>query len=75
VAAGPALGQAAFAQELADDRHLPRFLKQEAVVAVRRLDHMGLDRLAESVKRVGDLPGRGRRVQPVGTERYQQRPR
>src|ERR1700731_5283425 len=33
------------AQELADDRRLPRFLEQEAVVAVRRLDHMGLHRL------------------------------
>ncbi len=44
-------------------------------MAVRRLDHMELDRLAESAKRVFDLPRSGRRVQPVGAERDQQRPR
>ena len=41
-------------------------------MAVRRLDHMELGRLAESAKRILDLPRRGRRVQPVGTERDQQ---
>ena len=34
-------------EEATDDRRLPRFLEQEAVVAVRRVDHMALDRLAE----------------------------
>ena len=40
-------GQAC-AQELADDGRLPRFLEQEAVVAVRRVDHLEVDRLAEA---------------------------
>ena len=44
-------------------------------MAVRRLDHMELYRLAASAKRLGDLLRRRRRVQPVGTERDQQRPR
>jgi hypothetical protein len=43
------------AQELADYGRLPRFLQQEAVVAVRRLDHVELGRLAESAKRLFDL--------------------
>ena len=54
---------------------LPRLLEQEAVVAVRRLDHVELDRLAERAQRVVDLLRRRRRVQPVGAERDQQRPR
>src|SRR5262249_26875193 len=86
--AGPAFGQALyfppprfapapalFAQKLADNGCLARFLEQEAVVAVRRLDHMELDRLAERAKGAFDLPRRRRRVQPVGAERDQQRPR
>src|SRR5580700_7591723 len=58
-------------QELADHRRLPGFLEQEAVVAVRRLDHLELDRLAERAQRAGDLLGRRRRVQPVRAERDQ----
>src|SRR5215472_3225145 len=65
----------AFGQEAADDRGLPRLLKQEAVVAVRRLDHMEVDRLAESAKCLFNLGRRGWWVQPIGAERDQQRPR
>ena len=71
----PGFGQAVLGQELADDGRLPRFFEQEAVVAVGRLDHLALGWLAERGKRVGDLLRRGGRVQPVGTERDQQRPR
>jgi hypothetical protein len=71
----PGAGQAVLVQELADDGRLPRFLEQEAVVAVGRLDHMALGWLAELGQRVGDLDRRGRRVEPVGAERDQQRPR
>src|SRR5262245_62046675 len=44
-------------------------------MAVRRIDHMALDRLASSAARLLDLLRRRRRVQPVGTERDQQRAR
>src|SRR5215469_1675901 len=69
-----AAGRAVFAQELPDDGCLPGFFQQEAVVPIRRLDDVALDRLAESAKRLLDLSGRRRRVQPVRTERYQERP-
>ena len=52
-------------QELADDGCLARFLQQEAVVTVRRLDHVELGRLAQRPERLFDLFRRGRRVQPV----------
>src|SRR6185437_5520182 len=64
-----------FAQELADDRYLPCFFKQEAVMAVRCLDHLELDWLAQGAERVGDFSRCGGRVQPVGAERDQERPR
>src|SRR6202050_1514674 len=72
---GCAYSRTGLTQELADHRRLPGFLEQEAVVAVRRLDHLELDRLAERAQRGGDLIRRRRRVQPVGAERDQQRPR
>ena len=62
-------------QELADQWGLSCFLEQEAVVTVRRVDHVQLDRLAESAQRVVDLPRCRRRVEPVGAERDQQRAR
>ena len=45
-------------EKATDDRRLPRLLEQEAVVAVRRLDHVELDRLAERAERLLDLPRR-----------------
>ena len=43
----PCLASSGPSQEAADDGRLPRLLEQEAVVAVRRLDDVALDRLAE----------------------------
>src|ERR1700749_2763844 len=63
------------AQEPADDGRLARLLEQEAVVAVRRLDHVELYRLSRAAQRLLDRAGAGRRVEPVGAERDEQRPR
>src|SRR5262249_61825444 len=85
--AGPAFGQALyfppprfapapalFAQKLADNGCLARFLEQEAVVAVRRLDHMELDRLAERAKGAFDLPRPRRPVHPTPPAPHPHRP-
>ena len=62
-------------QEPADDRRLTRLFEQEAVVPVRRVDHVKLDRLADRAKRLLDLLRPRRRVEPVGAEGDQQRAR
>src|SRR6516225_3994493 len=59
-------------QELTDYGRLLCLLKEEAVMAVRGLNHMKVNLLAESEQRFLDLPGRSRRVQPVGAERDQE---
>src|SRR5688572_13522165 len=60
-------------KEPLDHRGLARFLQQEAVVPIRRLNHVELDTLAQGAKCRGQLLGAGRRIQPVGTERDEQR--
>jgi hypothetical protein len=60
-------------EEPFDHRSLARFLQQEAVVPIRRLDHVELDFLAGCAKSRGKLLGAGRRIQPVGAEGDQQR--
>src|SRR4051794_16771481 len=55
-------------------RRLAPLLEQEAVVSVRRIDDIDLDLLAGSAERRRQLLGAGRRIEPVGAERDQQRP-
>ena len=56
-------------QETTDNRRLPRLLEQEAVVAVRRLDHTATLPACPRREARRASPERGRRVRPVGTER------
>ena len=49
--------------------------KQEAIVAVRRLDHVQLDLFSRRAQRVGELLRARGRIQPVGAERNEQRSR
>ena len=55
-------------------RRLLCFLEQETVVAVRRLDHVALDRLAQRQESAFDLSRSHGRVEPVRAERDQQHP-
>ena len=61
-------------KKVLNHRRLPGLFEQKAVVAVRRLDDVQLDVLAERAKRAGHLLGPGRRIQPVRAERDQERP-
>src|SRR5690606_2159500 len=67
---GPALSE-----ESADDGGLAGLLEQEAVVTVRRVDDVELDRLAQGPQGRLDLLRSRRRVEPVGAERDEQRAR
>src|SRR5205085_3777728 len=62
-------------QELLDHRCLSCLLQQEAVVAVRRVDDVELDILAQRAQGSGEFLGACRRIQPVRAERNQQRSR
>src|SRR5690242_2037543 len=59
-------------EEPFDHRGLPRLFQQKAIVSVRRVDHVELDRLPKGAKRRGEFLGTRGRVQPVRTERDEQ---
>src|SRR5215467_3817763 len=62
-------------EERLNERRLPRLFQKEAVVPVRRLDHVVLDRPAGFAQRRRKVRRTGGRVQPVRAERNEQRAR
>jgi hypothetical protein len=61
-------------QESADHRRLPILLEEEAIVPVRRIDHVTFHVLPEQAERGFDLTRTRGRIQPIGAESDQKRP-
>src|SRR6476620_970377 len=62
-------------EELLDHRGLAGLFGQKTVVPVWCVDDAKLDLFSRRAQRLGELLGISRRVQPIRTERDQQRPR